>query len=70
MPSSVTVAAGESFWKIAEDLVGQQLGHPPTDAEMTPFWAELVAANADRLVHAGNPNLIYPGQVLVVPGAG
>jgi nucleoid-associated protein YgaU len=32
------------------------------------YWVQLVAANTGNLVHPGNPDLIYPGQVLVVPG--
>ena len=69
-PGEVTVVAGDSFWRIAEQQVTQQLGHPPTVDEVTAYWVQLLDLNADRLVRLGNPNLIYPGQVLVLPAAG
>ena len=34
-----TVAPGESFWSIAEELLADHLGRPPTDAEMRPVLA-------------------------------
>lgn len=60
------VAPGESFWSIAADVVGDTLGRQPTDAEIDSYWRALVAANADRLVSA-NPDLLLPGQSLVLP---
>jgi nucleoid-associated protein YgaU len=60
------VAAGESFWSIAEDVVTDRLGRPPGDAEIARYWVRLVDANADRLV-SGEADLIYPGQVFVLP---
>lgn len=63
----LTVLTGDSFWSIAEREVSAQLGRPATDAEVTGWWADLVAANTDRLVEPGNPNLVLPGQVLVAP---
>jgi len=65
--TEVTVAAGDSFWRIAERTVSEQLGRPATDAEITGYWAVFVAENADRLVQPGNPDLILPGQVLTLP---
>jgi nucleoid-associated protein YgaU len=31
------------------------------------YWRSLVDANRDRLVVAGDPDLIFPGQQLVLP---
>jgi nucleoid-associated protein YgaU len=62
-----TVQTGDSFWSIAERVVSERLGHTATNAEVTPYWVQLVHANGDRLVEPGNPNLIYPGQVMVLP---
>lgn len=61
-----TVTAGDSFWSIAEEVVGESLGRPPTDAEVGPYWRAIVEANRDRLV-SGDPDLLVPGQVLSVP---
>lgn len=68
-PAEVAVVAGDSFWTIAEDRAAAELGRAPTVGEVTTVWVDLLAANADRLVDPGNPDLILPGQVLVVPGA-
>ncbi|MBA2279909.1 MAG: LysM peptidoglycan-binding domain-containing protein, partial [Acidimicrobiia bacterium] len=61
-----TVAAGDSFWSIAERVVESMLGRPPSDPEVDGYWRTLVAANADRLV-SPSPDLIHPGQVFVLP---
>lgn len=62
------VEAGDSFWSIATEVVAELLGRPPGDAEVAPYWAELVEANRDRLA-TGDPDLIYPGQDLHLPPA-
>lgn len=60
------VAPGDSFWSIAEEVVAESRGRPPTDAEVDPYWRALIEANRDRLVTA-NPDLLHPGQTLVLP---
>jgi nucleoid-associated protein YgaU len=35
--------------------------------EIGTYWRRVVSANSDRLVHAGVPDLIFPGQALVLP---
>jgi hypothetical protein len=62
-----TVTAGEHFWSIAALVMGDHLGRPPSADEIAGYWRRLVAANADRLVDAGNPHLLFPGQQLHVP---
>lgn len=49
-----TVRPGDSLWKIAKE----QLSNGNR-------WGELYEANRDRIA---NPRLIYPGQVLTIPG--
>lgn len=66
-PGEVVVAPGDSFWTIAEGAATERVGRVPTVAEITAVWAPFVAANADRLVEPGNPDLIFAGQVLVLP---
>lgn len=60
------VQPGESFWSIAEEVVGERLGRAPTDGEIVPCWRRLVEANRDRLV-TGDADLLFPGQELVLP---
>ena len=57
-PSSWIVKPGDSFWVIAESLA-------PHEVDST--WRRLIAANRDRLVDRDNPDLLLPGQTLVVP---
>jgi len=61
------VQPGDCFWSIASDVVSGQLQRPATDAEIVPYFRELVAANESRLVVPGEPNLLFSGQELVLP---
>lgn len=51
---SYTVVKGDSLWKIAKQRYGDG-----------SRWTEIY--NANKSVVGGNPNLIYPGQVLTIP---
>ncbi len=64
---SVTVQPGDNLWLIAATELTHRTGAPPTDAEVVPYWHLVIDANADRFVEVGNPDLILPGQVLVLP---
>lgn len=61
------VRPGDSFWSIAEELLADALGRPPSDREVDPHWRRLIEANRDRLA-TGDPDLLFPGQVLALPG--
>jgi nucleoid-associated protein YgaU len=52
-PRTYVVQSGDSLWKIAEKLLGN--GNR---------WKEIFEANKDKIE---DPNLIYPGQELVIP---
>lgn len=65
--SEIVVEKGDHFWAIADEALTDAWGRPPTDAELTPYWAEIVAANEDRLLPPEDPNLIYPDQRFVLP---
>lgn len=64
------VAPGDHLWGIAEETLADHLGRPPTDAEVVPYWRLVIEANRDRLVHRDDPDLILPGQELVLPPVG
>lgn len=66
-PSTWTVTPGESFWSIAEELLTDAWGRPPSDAEVDPFWRALVDINRGRLADPADPDAILPGQVFDVP---
>jgi len=64
---TITVAKGNHFWGLAERTLTDAWGRSPSDAEITPYWAQVVQHNADRLVRPGDPNLIYPDQQFLLP---
>jgi hypothetical protein len=66
LPSSWTVAAGDSFWLIAAQTVSPA-GGEPSDDEVLSYWRRLVEANTSLLLDPGNPDLLVPGQELVLP---
>lgn len=61
------VATGDSFWSIAEDVVGDDRPATADQAVIDAYWHELVAANRDRLAVPDQPDLLFPGQVLTLP---
>lgn len=65
--SKVTVRPGDHFWSIAESALAEAWGRQPTDAEIIPYWGQLIEANRDLLVNRDNPSLILPGQTLQLP---
>jgi hypothetical protein len=65
-PDVHVVVSGESFWSIAESRL-VRAGQPTDDATVAAYWRCLVGANLDRLVVEGEPDLILPGQELIVP---
>lgn len=69
-PSTYEVEQGDNFWSIAEATLEDARGGPVSDAEIIPYWQQLIDANADDLVEPGNPDLILPGQMLDVPPVG
>lgn len=66
-PTTWRVEEGDSFWSIAVELLGDRWQREPTDREVGPYWRALVAANQDRLVVRGEPDLVLPGQVFELP---
>ena len=63
-----TVKSGESFWVIATETLADEWGVSDlTDTEIVSYWEPLIAANQDRLVDPGNPDLLLPDQELVLP---
>lgn len=67
-PDQWTVRSGESFWSIAEESLQDAWGVDDlTDVQVASYWRPLIAANKDRLVDPGNPDLLLPGQELALP---
>lgn len=66
-PTTHNVQPGDHLWKIAEDTLSHSLGRPPSDAEIDPYWRELVEQNRPTLPDPSNPNLIHPGHQVQIP---
>jgi hypothetical protein len=69
-PAEHVTRPGDHFWRIAAAQVSAAVGRPATDAEIAPYWRQLVAANRDRLADPANPDLVFPGQQFVLPPVG
>lgn len=61
------VEAGESLWSIARDALTHRRGRVPTDAEITPYWQDVVEHNRSALADPDNPDLIFPGDEIALP---
>jgi hypothetical protein len=62
-----TVRSGESLWRIASHRLETALQRSPTDAEIVPYWRAVIELNRDRLPDRDDPDLILPGQELLLP---
>ena len=66
-PRVVVVRAGDNLWVIAQP----RRNTATTDAarprvEIAPYWRRVIAANAAAL-RSHDPNLIFPGERVVLP---
>ncbi|HEX6420972.1 MAG TPA: LysM domain-containing protein [Acidimicrobiales bacterium] len=66
-PAIWLVEAGDSFWSIAAEVTSPPGGPPATEHTVRRYWRALVAANRDRLLDPANPDVLRPGQRLVLP---
>jgi hypothetical protein len=64
---TLKVAPGDNLWSIAKAVVEERLGPDPGLEPVADYWLRLVAANRDRLIRPGDPDLIQPGQTLLLP---
>ena len=62
--SSYTVKSGDNLWDISLGVLTSALGHPPTTQQVATYTIALIADNRSTVT---DPNLIYPGQSLVLP---
>lgn len=68
LPSEHVVQPGDHLWGIAEARLAR-LGvgdGTPSARDIAPYWARVIAANRATL-RSGDPNLIFPGEVVVLP---
>ncbi len=57
---TVIVEPGDHFWKISAHRLAD------TNAPVGPYWRRVVEHNRDS-IRSGDPDLIYPGEVVELP---
>lgn len=62
----VVVERGDHLWKLAEERLEEAWGRSPSDAEIAPYWRQVIEANRER-IRSGDPDLIFPGEEIVLP---
>ncbi len=65
----VVVVEGDNLWSLSADAVARATGRPRgalDDDEIAPYWVTVCDANRPTL-RSGDVNLIYPGEVVVLP---
>ena len=66
--STWIVEPGDSFWSIAAEIVTvSPAAGEPGDRQVLGYWRRLIEANRSRLLDPANPDLLVPGQELVLP---
>lgn len=63
---SVVVEPGDHLWKISAAHLSDVLDRTPLSDEIVPYWTEVIDTNSDTL-RSGDPDLIYPGEVVHLP---
>jgi hypothetical protein len=66
-PSTWVIRTGDNLWSVAEATLTRAWGRAPSDAEVDGYWTTLIAANRARLAHDDDPDLVFPGQVILLP---
>ena len=61
------VAEGDCLWTIAETVQTRGFGRTPTPTETASYLERVIAANRANLRDADRPDLVYSGQVIVLP---
>jgi nucleoid-associated protein YgaU len=64
--TTVTVRRGDHLWKISARHLASVTGEEPASGEIAPYWRDVISINEDTL-RSGDPDLIYPGEIVVLP---
>lgn len=64
--SSVVVVEGDHLWKISAAHLETVRDRSVQSSEVSPYWRDVIAVNTANL-KSGDPDLIYPGEVVVLP---
>ncbi len=67
--TEVVVEPGDHLWKISAGRLQVVLGREASNSEISPYWRTVIEENRAGL-RSGDPDLIYPGEVIALPPAG
>ncbi len=65
--STWTITLGQNLWLVAATTLEDHWQQAPTDAQVDPYWRQLIAANRVKLANPNAPDLVFAGQVFVLP---
>jgi nucleoid-associated protein YgaU len=68
-PATWTVQPGDHLWDVSRRTLEASLTRPPTEAEIASYLDELVALNQQVLAVPGLADLVFAGQIFVLPPA-
>lgn len=60
---------GDNLWTIARDHLARVTNRRPSDLsdhEIATYWLRVIAVNRSAL-RSGNPDLIFPGELIMLP---
>jgi hypothetical protein len=63
------VRTGDNLWRISRAELVVRGNAQPDDSAIARYWQAVIAANRATL-RSGNPNLIYPGELVALPEPG
>ena len=66
---SAVVQPGDHLWKISATHLEGILDRPAEPGEIDPYWRVVIEVNRASLT-SGNPDLIFPGEVIELPEVG
>lgn len=68
VPTEWVVKPGDDLWSIAESVLTARLGRRPGERAVAELWLRVIEANRAHLPDPANPNLIFAGDVVAIPG--
>ena len=65
-PARIEVRPGDHLWSISQARLEVVRRSRVSASEVSPYWRVVIEANRANL-RSGNPDLIFPGEVITLP---
>lgn len=66
MDGHLEVVSGDNLWNVSKRHLAALTGRTPSDGEIHRYWRRVIDLNLG-LLRSGDPDLIYPGEVILMP---